>query len=205
MPSSTFFNLPEEKREKVLNAIKDEFSRVPFDKASINKIIQASEISRGSFYQYFSGKADMLEYILLEFHQKTLTQSKKCLKSNNGDIFKMFYNLLEFTIDFTTEETGNKFCRNLFSDIKVNTDFYLNISKNASEMEELKELRPEINFDMLDLHEEDDYDNMLAVLFSVLRDATAEAFMNLQDREKIKQKYKKKLELLKRGFVKNKE
>lgn len=204
MPLSTFFNLSEDKREKLISAIKDEFSRVSFGEVSINKIVQASEISRGSFYQYFTDKTDMLEFILLDYREQMLNQTKKYLKENDGDIFKVFYNFLDFTINFTMEEKGNNFCKNLFADIKVNTDFYLNISMNSTESDAIKELRPDINFDILDLRDEDDYDNMLGVLFSICRDTTVEVFLNLSNRKNIKQKYKKKLELLKRGFTKDK-
>jgi AcrR family transcriptional regulator len=111
MPTSTFYNLPAEKREKLICAIKDEFSRVPFDKVSINQIVHAAEIPRGSFYQYFAGKNDMLEFILLEYRKQMLTCMQDYLKANNGDIFGMFYEVLDNTIDFVTEESGKIFAR----------------------------------------------------------------------------------------------
>ena len=110
MPTSTFFNLPEEKRAKLLCAIKDEFSRVSFDEVSINKIVRAAEIPRGSFYQYFADKNDMLEYILTDYKKEMFEKMKECLKVSNGDIFNMFYEILQYTIDFTTGKGGNSFC-----------------------------------------------------------------------------------------------
>ena len=53
MPKSTFYNLSKEKREKIEAAIKNEFGRNSFSKASISNIIQEANIPRGSFYQYF--------------------------------------------------------------------------------------------------------------------------------------------------------
>lgn len=64
MPTSTFFNLPPPKRERLLRAAVAEFARKPFGEASINRIIRAAEIPRGSFYQYFSDKTDLFHYIL---------------------------------------------------------------------------------------------------------------------------------------------
>ena len=205
MPTSTFFHLPEEKRERLIAAIRDEFSRVSFDEVSINKIVHAAEIPRGSFYQYFIDKNDMLDFILIDYKKEMLKQIKQCLQANDGDIFNMFYDILQYTIDFTTGESGNNFCKNLFADIKVNTDFYLKMPQNADELEEVKELEPYINMDILDLRGDNDFGNMLQILFSVCRDSTVEVFLNLSDCDNIKQKYKKKLELLKRGFTKNKE
>ena len=64
MCSETFLRLPEEKKHRFLEAAWEEFSRVPFMEASINKIVLRARIPRGSFYQYFSGKDDLFFYLL---------------------------------------------------------------------------------------------------------------------------------------------
>lgn len=64
MPTSTFFNLPPPKREKLLCAAITEFARRPYGEVSINRIIQGAEIPRGSFYQYFADKTDLFRYVL---------------------------------------------------------------------------------------------------------------------------------------------
>ena len=67
MPTSTFFNLPPPKREKLLRAAAAEFTRKSCGEVSINRIIQAAEIPRGSFYQYFADKMDLFHYVLRHF------------------------------------------------------------------------------------------------------------------------------------------
>lgn len=205
MPASTFLNLPEEKRGRIVCAIKDEFSRAPFDKVSINKIVRAAGIPRGSFYQYFANKNDMLGFILLDYQKRMLEHVKTSLRASNGDIFTAFVNTLDFTVHFILEEKANSFCRNLFADIKVDSDFYFKIPKDSAEKSVLEALKPFIDFKLLDLREEDDFINMLDILLTVCRDATAEVFLNISDYEKAKLKYRKKLELLRHGFTKNKE
>ena len=64
MPTQTFFNLPPPKREKLLRAAVTEFARRPYGEVSINRIIQAAEIPRGSFYQYFTDKTDLFRHVL---------------------------------------------------------------------------------------------------------------------------------------------
>lgn len=64
MPTSTFFNLPEEKRRRVVDAAIEEFSVYTYEQASIARIIQYASIPRGSFYQYFSDKKDLYFYLL---------------------------------------------------------------------------------------------------------------------------------------------
>ena len=75
MCTETFLRLPEEKRNRFLDAAWAEFTTVPFQDVSINKIILRARISRGSFYQYFASKDDlfaylqqtMLEYLITEY------------------------------------------------------------------------------------------------------------------------------------------
>ena len=60
MPKETFVKLPEEKKDKIIKAAKNEFARVPFEQTSIKNIVEDADIARGSFYQYFESKEDLL-------------------------------------------------------------------------------------------------------------------------------------------------
>lgn len=64
MPKQTFFNLPEEKREKLIDVATDEFAKNSFNSASITKIVEKAGIAKGSLYQYFEDKKDLYKYIL---------------------------------------------------------------------------------------------------------------------------------------------
>lgn len=60
MPKETFLNLPEEKKKKIIKAAQNEFERVPLEQASIKNIVENAGIARGSFYQYFESKEDLM-------------------------------------------------------------------------------------------------------------------------------------------------
>ncbi len=64
MPKNTFFNLPGLKQNTVFDAAVREFSVHMFSEASINRIVKAAQIPRGSFYQYFDGKEDLFSYLI---------------------------------------------------------------------------------------------------------------------------------------------
>lgn len=70
MPTSTFFNLPPPKRDKLLHAAAAEFACKPYGEVSINRIIQAAGIPRGSFYQYFADKTDLFRYMLTAYDKQ---------------------------------------------------------------------------------------------------------------------------------------
>ena len=64
MPKQTFFNLPDEKRENIINIAVDEFAEFGLENASTNRIVLKSGISKGSFYQYFEDKQDIFMHLL---------------------------------------------------------------------------------------------------------------------------------------------
>ncbi len=86
MPTSTFFNLPPPKRERLLQAAVEEFAQRPFSEASINRIIRAAEIPRGSFYQYFTDKADLFHFILAAFRRHLEEAILASLDACGGDL-----------------------------------------------------------------------------------------------------------------------
>jgi AcrR family transcriptional regulator len=67
MPTDTFFNLPAEKRLRIVEAALDEFAEFPYDSASISRLVARAGIAKGSFYQYFESKADLFEWLV--FHE----------------------------------------------------------------------------------------------------------------------------------------
>ena len=89
MPTSTFFNLPPPKREKLLHAAIVEFARRPYGEVSINRIIQGAEIPRGSFYQYFSDKEDLFYYLLGDIQSQVVRVFGEQLHKNAGDLFQL--------------------------------------------------------------------------------------------------------------------
>ena len=104
MPTNTFFNLPIEKREKIINAAKSEFVEYSFHDASINKIIKSAGISRGSFYMYFENKEDLFLYILDGYREEVLAEIVKGVNGEKCDIFQMAI----YIYDYVTSKDFNE-------------------------------------------------------------------------------------------------
>ncbi len=64
MPRETFFNLPDEKRQRIIELAVAEFAENDYDAASISRIVARAGIAKGSFYQYFENKEDLHAYLL---------------------------------------------------------------------------------------------------------------------------------------------
>ena len=88
MCSETFLRLPEEKKNRFLDAAWEEFTRVPFPDASINKIVLRARVPRGSFYQYFESKDDLFSYLQQTVLEYLIGEYCKFMREANGNLFK---------------------------------------------------------------------------------------------------------------------
>lgn len=93
MPTSTFFNLPAEKRERIVEAAIQEFAAYPFDQASIARIIEQAGIPRGSFYQYFENLKDLYKYIMNLAVEQKLQYFEDKVPELQGEGFDFFSTL----------------------------------------------------------------------------------------------------------------
>lgn len=62
LPKSTFFNLNEEKQEKIMRAAISEFLSQGFEKGNIGVIAKNASVAKGSMYQYFENKKELFLY-----------------------------------------------------------------------------------------------------------------------------------------------
>ena len=95
MPTSTFFNLRPEKQERLLTAAAREFAAQPFHEASINSMIRAAGIPRGSFYMYFRDKEELFQYLVRESTEPLLLAFRELLTRSGGDLFDAIPGLCE--------------------------------------------------------------------------------------------------------------
>lgn len=98
MPTSTFYNLPEVKKNKVIEASIDEFIRAENGEVVVKNIINQAGIPRGSFYQYFETKEDLVDYIMKS--QMIQNEEDFCRKIEevDGDMLVAFESFFYNTI-----------------------------------------------------------------------------------------------------------
>lgn len=117
MPKSTFFNLPEEKRSAIEAAAILEFRDHTFAGASINRIVEQSGISKGSFYQYFDDKEDVYLHIMSLIGSEKMNYLKpKLLNPEQVGFFEIIREIYRSGIEFGLShpdylEIGNKMMR----------------------------------------------------------------------------------------------
>ncbi len=91
MPKDTFFNLPEEKRKRIIEAAIDEFATHPFHQARVTVIAEQAGIAMGSFYQYFEDKKDLYKYLIQLIAEKKLSYINSDMVKNKDkyDFFRL--------------------------------------------------------------------------------------------------------------------
>lgn len=225
MPNETFFNLPLEKQKRILEAAKKEFSQNPLKDASIANIVKEAEISRGSFYQYFTGVDDLYLYYFHSLGKDSHKQFLFSLKQHQGDLFATFEEFFSRWLLEIFQGDNVLFYKNLFismdyhgmhrffffSDRKKEEELQSSSWHNHKKMQkEKKEMLETVDRTKLEVKSEQElhllFQLLLHIAFSTIADGYHNHFDNgVYDIQKIKEEFYLKMCWLKKGAEKNKE
>lgn len=203
MPTQTFFNLQQEKKTKILEASKKEFSKYSFYDASINRIIKDAGIARGSFYQYFENKEDLFIYILDQYKNSMLDWMSKNLDGEKYDIFQLHLEIYNFiTEDYVKGEDKNFIVTTITNmDIKL-TNHLLGFLTPEDLNKDLHHLHHIVNIDNLTTSDPCDMLNLHQMLMTIMMNQVIIFFNNMISSEKCKEDLINKFNIIKYGVVK---
>ena len=207
MIKKTFYNLPEEKRQRVTEAIVDEFANVEDDKVSINRIVQKANISRGSFYQYFDDKLDLVEVLIRSYINMGIDDVRRAIISSDGDIFYTFECIYDIIIGLSKDERNRKVLRNLISNIRANNNLVSDYIvkryiKQYNSIEEFINITDEFSRKSFRFKSDEDLTYLQQILTSVLKNEIYNFYVFDTDPEETKARYLRKLYIIKKGALK---
>ncbi len=207
MIKKTFYNLPEEKRQRVTNAIVDEFANAEDDKVSINRIVQKANISRGSFYQYFDDKLDLVEVLIRSYLNLVIDDLRRAIISSDGDIFYTFECVYDIIVGLSKDERNRKVLRNLISNIRANNNLVSDYIvkryiKQYNSIEEFINITDEFSRKSFRFKSDEDLTYLQQILTSVLKNEMYNYYVFDTDPEETKARYLRKLYIIKRGAIK---
>ena len=198
MPKETFFNLNPEKRRKIEEAILEEFSKTPIEKASISNIITNANIPRGSFYQYFEDKEDAIKYIIENFIETEQKKMCEILKSTNGNIFDASLSIFDHIIERAMIPEKFKLYKNIFSELRRNnTNFFKVKKENLKNNMELC-----INKEMFKFENDEELYSFLEIVNCIPRIAILDVVSKRKTDKDAKENLKRQLDMLKFGVLK---
>lgn len=202
MPTERFQNLPKEKKKIIMEAAKAEFVRVSFEKASINRIIKDAGISRGSFYTYFEDKHDLLAYIFEDAADNFQCAWERNAKKNHRDLWKTMDSFVEDSI-FYHDGSLLQLVKNIVDSVQMYgvTNFLCrDISPGQFCM--LKVMYESI--DKSDFRDQsmETFGMVISMIFFEMGRGLEWYYEHPEDKENIKEVFRKKLEILQHGICK---
>lgn len=205
MPTDTFYRLPAQKRERLLAAIFDELSRVPVTELSINRIVQGAYISRGSFYQYFRDRDDLIQFLLDSVRNHIADFIGITAPACHGDPFELLRRILRWIRERGATPGNRVFCTNLLAHLSA-SGCLTHCPPPGISLQKMEEWFDRY-FDRsaLLLETEEDFPLMLEMLLSLLRTAIAELFTPDTDPDAILRSFDRKLTILQRGMLQRKD
>ncbi|MCA6766532.1 TetR/AcrR family transcriptional regulator [Enterococcus hirae] len=94
MPKSTFLNLPNEKKQRLIEILLENFSARHISQVKVADIVEDMAMSRGAFYKYFEDLEDAytytIQYYSIQIHRDIL----KYISQNKQDFFQRIENYL---------------------------------------------------------------------------------------------------------------
>lgn len=203
MPTLTFYNLPEEKKQKLVAAAEQEFSRVPVYEASIANIVRQAGIPRGSFYQYFEGKEDVFFFLLNTQAQKRRRTFFSLLEKHGGDIFQTMTEMYAILLQEIPTQENLQFLRHAFLNMTHKVEQSLAEMFSYGDRNEMIDgLRPYIKMSALNTRSEDELVHVMQIIIAVTMRNIMEKFSRNLSEEQAMENYKIELNLLQKGLCK---
>ncbi|WP_067729510.1 TetR/AcrR family transcriptional regulator [Oceanobacillus damuensis] len=204
MPKKTFFNLPENKRGKLIEAAEKEFSRVPLSQASIANIVKTAGVPRGSFYQYFENKEDAFYYLLEAQTNKRKAFFILSLQNNNGDILAAMEDLFRLMLKELGQEDNVNFLKNALMNVthEIEDIFTKIFDEKHSGRSSLMEIKCLIDREKLNISDEREFFHIMQILTSVtFRNLVDKYSRNISDDEAL-ENFMIEMNLLRKGLSK---
>jgi AcrR family transcriptional regulator len=200
MPRSTFFNLPDDKKQMLIHAVKKEFSRVCVYEASISNIVKSAGIPRGSFYQYFNDKEDAFYFILAEHTKDRKSKFISYLQESDGDLFDTVNKMYQSMLKNCKSKENRDFFRNAFLNMnyKMENTFTEHVSKER--LNQFTEIRHLINTEKLNITGENDLFHILQIIIAVIFHSLVRSFAKELTYDEAMKNFTLEMNFLKKGL-----
>lgn len=103
MPNKTFMNLPSERQKEIREIAWKEFLEHDYETASLNQIVMALGITRGSFYRYFDSKEELYRYLIEAAMQLKEEYINLNLNLDSKDFFTILRHAMKRHVCFMQE------------------------------------------------------------------------------------------------------
>ena len=203
MPTENFYRLSEIKQQSIINAVKMEITRAPYEEFSIYNVVQHCDISRGSFYQYFYSKDDVFIYLMSEYNNTIIDCVRNSLKTHDGDFFIALEEGFRCGVSMFCYKDNTDYRQHLFCHVKFYEKIWKDDEFSAEKHPALHETlflinRQKLNF----IHNEEDLRILIQICMATVTRECVRLLMTKTDEETICESFMCKLNLLKHAYLK---
>ncbi len=132
MPSTTWHNLSEGKRERILLAAAAEFGGRGFSSGSLNVVARDAGVAKGSLFQYFEDKLDLFRYVADEMHARTRAYMVRRLEGHLASSPELFDVLRQMLLDWIIFHRENELERQMLLAVTFEPDAAVRNALRAS-------------------------------------------------------------------------
>lgn len=201
MPTSTFYNLPEDKKNRVINAAIDEFIRVENGEVIIKNIINQAGIPRGSFYQYFESREDLVDYIMKNRMFKDEQDFVKKIQEANGDILVAFESFFVNTV--SGKNQGRLVLEKKIIEYVKNSQERNNKCVHPPKLIDLGKILKYLDKSKYKVETVEEFETIFHMLMGIMIKNMVD-FQNGSSKEEAIKAFKRDLDYLRYGIIKNK-
>lgn len=203
MPKQTFYNLPEEKRERLIDAAIDEFTIHSLREASITNIIKQAEIPRGSFYQYFEDLDDLFFYLIKRFVINLSELTLSIFEETEGDFQRVTVAYAETYIDFVMNSEKSSFYKVIYLNMnsRVKRKIFnaiIQSFKDSPAISNKFDLNSSLN---LKFENTTEHIDLIRLILAMLNQTISEGFSEDWTTETTKELFNKRLDWVSYGVI----
>lgn len=176
MAKATFYNLPEEKQEKIYGDLREIFETRPLADVRVADIVKKTGMARGSFYQYFDDLYDAYFSLMERETEEIHLAFYKFLKENDGKLEPSFEDYGDYLETCLYDKNKRKLykCKFLNMDPRIEARFEKKTERALpGKLRLCPEKEMEINFIKYIVHG--------LVLDSLIKDYPKEKFRKVYD------------------------
>ena len=100
MPKKSFLSLPGKEQDEFFDMALEVFAHEPYQQASLSTLLNKAGIAKGTFYQYFSDKLDLYDYLVTNVFALKQFYLKSRMPEQPDDFFRVFEILLRLETGF---------------------------------------------------------------------------------------------------------
>lgn len=202
MPTDVFFRLTPVKQQHIIEAIKEEIARVPFQEFSIYNVVRSCGISRGSFYQYFANKEDIMIYLISSYNRDILDKFMQSLKEHDGDFFIALEDGYRFMVRMLCYKESKAYRKHLFCNAEFYEKLWTDHNFSVEKYPVFLEVLHLINMDKLNLDDQEELQILIEICMASVVKECINLLMINETEEIACERFMKKLKLLKKAYQK---